>query len=339
MRGKISFLIGFLLLVKGVIFSATVELKNIISIEGYQSNPLLGYGIVVGLKGTGDSDNGSHSRQILAMIAKNFGFRVDPQRLKAKNSAVVLVTANLTPFSQAGSMLDVKVSSVYDAKSLEGGELIVTPLLGGDNEIYAIAHGKILVDKNSKGINGIIPQGARVEKNFSQKILNEEREVSLVVDENIGVSSVFKVVSEVEKNFKDYFVSFSGNTIKLKIPEGVNELEVLSKLFSLRVEINDEPSVIIDSLTGIVIAGGNVVISEAAISYKNMQVNIGTQTQPASFFSSRKEEKNIGYIKSSTTVSELVESLNQLGISGKDIAKIIELLYKNGNLKARLIIQ
>ncbi len=339
MKKKYKVFLILILFFKSFAYSASVELKNIASIEGFLSNPLLGYGIVVGLKGTGDSDNGSHSKQILAMIAKNFGFKVDPQKLKPRNTAVVLVTANLTPFSQIGSKLDVKVSSVYDAKSLEGGELIVTPLLGGDNEIYAVASGKLIVEKTAKGVNGYILQGARVEKNLPPNLLDKERGLNLIIDENIGVSSVFKVVSEIQKNFKEYFISFEGNKVRFKIPDNENELEVLSKIFSLKVDVEDEPSVIIDSLTGVLVAGGNVIITEAAISYKNMQISVGTQSLTPSFLSKPGEEKNVQHIKSSATVSELVESLNQLGVSGRDIAKILELLYKNGNLKAKLIIQ
>ncbi|MEJ5283909.1 MAG: flagellar basal body P-ring protein FlgI [Brevinematia bacterium] len=326
-----------LMLIINSIFAVSVELKNIVTIEGYNDNPLLGYGIVVGLKGTGDSDNGSHAKQILALIAKNFGFKVDPKKLRARNSAIVIVTGNLSPFSQAGSKIDVKVSSVYDAKSLEGGELIVTPLLGGDNQIYAIASGKIEANKNTKGIAGIIPQGGVIQKNISRDLLNDKKELTLIVNDNIGISSVIKIVSEIQKKFPENFKSFSGNSIVIKFNEDEDVLETLYKIFSTKIEIQDEPSVIIDSSTGILVAGGNVVISEAAISYKNIQLNIGNQN--LSPFSSGREEKNVQYIRNSTTVSELVDSLNQLGISGRDVAKILELLYKNGNLKARLIVQ
>ncbi|MCX7821089.1 MAG: flagellar basal body P-ring protein FlgI [Brevinematales bacterium] len=319
------------------IFSATVELKNIVTIEGYNDNPLLGYGIVVGLKGTGDSDNGSHAKQILGLIAKNFGFKVDTKKLRARNSAIVIVTANLNPFSQSGSKVDVKVSSVYDAKSLEGGELIVTPLLGGDNEIYAIASGKVQTDKNTKGISGIIPQGAIIQKSVSKDFLNDKKELTLIINDNVGISSVIKIVSEIQKKFPENFKSFSGNSMVIKFNDDEDVLDTISKIFATKIELQEEPSVIIDALSGIVVAGGNVVISEAAISYKNIQLNIGNQ--PSSIFSVGKEEKNLQYIRNSTTVSELVDSLNQLGISGRDIAKIIELLYKNGNLKAKLIIQ
>jgi len=323
------------------VYSVPVELKNVLTIEGFQENPLLGYGIVVGLKGTGDSDNGSHARQILSLVAKNFGFRISPEKLKAKNSAVVLVTATLTPFSRAGSKIDVRVSSIYDAKSLEGGELIITPLLGGDNEIYAIAKGNLLIDKNTKGVSGIIPQGAIVQKEIDQKVVNEKGEVVFLVSENVGLSSCLKIVQEIKKNFGDYFLSAEGNKIVLKVTEGSDILDFISKILALKVDIEDEPSVIIDVASGAIVSGGNVVISEAAVSYKNIQLNIGSSTQ--SFFSSglagKSEQKAFSYIRNTATVSELVDSLNQLGLSGRDIAKILELLYKNGNLKARLIIQ
>ncbi len=327
-------IIFFLMICVNFLFSAPIEMKSIITIEGYNDNPIIGYGIVVGLKGSGDSDNGSHAKQILSLIAKNFGFKVDPSKLRARNSAVVLVTANLTPFSQTGSRIDVRVSSVYDAKSLEGGELIVTPLLGGDNEIYAIASGKLQTDKNTKGISGIIPQGAIVQKNVSLELVNKN-EINLIISENLGVSSIFKVVSEIQKRFPDNFGSFNGNKITIKVNDE-DVLDLIGRIFSTKVDIEDEPSVIIDSVTGMVVAGGNVTISEAAISYKNIQLNIGNSAFSA--FSQR-DEKSFKYIRTTTTVSELVDSLNQLGISGKDIAKILELLYKNGNLKARLIIQ
>jgi len=337
MKKKI-FLIVLFFLFRSTVFPAVMDLKNILTIEGLQENPLLGYGIVVGLKGTGDSDNSYQTKEIISRIINNFGFQVEAEKIKPKNSAVVLVSALLKPFSQPGTHIDVKVSSIFDAKSLEGGELIITPLIAGDNEIYAIAQGSVVVDRMQKGVIGYIPQGAIIQRKIENNIVDSNNNIVFIVQETLGYNAISKVVESIREKYPDSIYQVDRNRLVIKVPEGIEAYKYIDSIYSLKVDIEEEPRVLIDSKSGIVISGGNIRISEAAISYGNMELRIGEQRTTQAFRQESKGE-NVKLLKSSTSVEELVQSLNQIGFTGSDIVKILQLLYKNGNLKARLIVQ
>jgi flagellar P-ring protein precursor FlgI len=309
--------------------ASTVSLRNILRIEGFQENPLLGYGVVVGLKGTGDSDSGTQTREIISRIANNFGFKIDSDKIKPKNSAVVLVSATITPFSQQGTRIDVKVSSIYDAKSLEGGELVITPLMGGDNAIYAVAEGSVMIDRFSRGIIGFIPQGAIMQKRIDDIILDTNSNITFIVQESLGYDAFTKSADAIRQKFPDSVRDITFNRIKVALPQDREINSFIDDIFKLSADIEEEPSVLVDAKSGILISGGNVIISDSAISYGGMDLNIGQQ----------KNQGGVKLLKGSATVQDLVESLNQTGFTGSDIIKILQLLYKNGNLKARLIVQ
>lgn len=313
--------------------ASTVNLRNILRIEGFQENPLLGYGVVVGLKGTGDSDSGTQTKDIISRIANNFGFKINPDRIKPRNSAVVLVSATISPFSQRGTRLDVKVSSIYDAKSLDGGELIITPLMGGDNEIYAVAEGSVMTDRFSRGVMGFVPQGAIMQKGLDNIILDSNNIITFVVQESLGYNAVNKSADAIKQKYPDALKEVSFNRIKLKLPQDSDIGTFIENIFKLTADIEDEPSVLVDSKSGILISGGNVIVSDSAVSYGGMKLEIG---QPQS---GQKTGGSVKLLKGTATVQDLVDSLNQTGFTGGDIVKILQLLYKNGNLKARLILQ
>ncbi len=313
--------------------ASVVNLRNILRIEGFQENPVLGYGVVVGLKGTGDSDSGVQTKEIISRIANNFGFKINSDRIKPKNSAVVLISAVITPFSQPGSRIDVKVSSIYDAKSLEGGELILTPLLAGDNDIYAVAEGSIMTERSSRGIMGVVLQGAIIQKSVENNIVDSNNNMTFIVQDSLGFSAVNKTADSINQKYPGAIQGVVQNMIKVKVPQDMQAYKFVDEIFKLSVDIEDEPSVLVDSKSGILISGGNVVISDAAVSYGGMKLEIGGGA------SSRNNEGNVKLLKGTATVQDLVDSLNQTGFSGNDIVKILQLLYKNGNLKARLIVQ
>ena len=315
-------------------FSAMVELKNIVSVEGLQDNPLLGYGIVVGLKGTGDSENGSQTREILSRIANNFGIKISADRLKPKNSTIVLVSGTISPFARPGARMDVKVSSVFDARSLEGGELVLTPLIAGDNEIYAVASGGLMSDRSSKGVMGFIPQGAIIQRPVESQVINSNNEIALNVQETLGLPAIQKVADAMRQKYPETVKSVQNGRIVLAMPENTELYQFLSELYKIKADVEEEPSVLIDSRTGILISGGNVQISETAVTYNGTKVTIGgTSAEPG------KNEGNMKLLKPSATVQDLVDAFNQIGASGSDIARILQLLYRNGNLKGKLIVQ
>ncbi|MFN4215923.1 MAG: flagellar basal body P-ring protein FlgI [Brevinematales bacterium] len=317
------------------LWAEPIEMKYIVSVEGLSFNPLIGYGIVVGLKGTGDSEGGSQTKEFLARIAHHFGIQANLEKFKPKNAAVVMVVADVPPFAQAGNRLDVRVASVFDAKSLEGGELVVTPLVGGDNEIYAIASGRLNVDTSSKSVSGIIPQGAILQKPIPQTWLQENNTVVLHLDPNYSFDAFLAIERVLQTTFAGVEYTIEDYTIRLKIPEDQQPAQWLGKLLSVRIDVPQVPSITIDSKTGMVVAGGNIVVTEAAIVYQGSQITIGGSS--SSWGLSSSSQKQIAKIlPSSTTVQELVNGLNQLGMSSQDIVKILQLLHKNGNIKAKL---
>ena len=335
MRGLL--IAGLIVYITGGLFAESVPLKNIISIEGMQINPVLGYGIVVGLKGTGDSTTGSQTKEVLSIIANNFGFFVDPALLKPKNSAIVLVSAQLPPFSPVGSQIDVSVASVFDAKSLEGGELIITPLLGGDNQIYAIAQGRLMVENGSKSVTGVVPLGGIVQEEIFHQITDTNGQITIYVNEKLGMGAVSKAKESIQKKFPDAVTKVQNYKIKMKIPSGMEVYDFIFELNKLSVDIDQEPRVLIDAKQGVIVSGGNVVITEAAVSFKGTKVQIGGSSWGGS--SGGQNALAVQVMKTSTTVSELADGLNKLGASTDEIITILQLLYKNGNLKGKLEIQ
>ncbi|OHD57389.1 MAG: hypothetical protein A2Y33_07860 [Spirochaetes bacterium GWF1_51_8] len=337
---KKSILLFTMFMITGSIWAESVQLKNIISIEGLQMNPVLGYGIVVGLKGTGDSMTGSQTKEVLSTIANNFGFVVDPALLKPKNSAIVLVTAQIPPFAPVGSQIDINVASVFDAKSLEGGELIVTPLLGGDNMIYAIAQGRLITDKETKSVSGTVIMGGIVQQEIHHQILDTNGQITIYINEKLGLGVVSKVKEAVFKKFPDSIVKVQNFKLKLNIPNGLEVNDFIFEINKLSVDIEQEPRVLIDSKNGVIVSGGNVIITEAAISFKGTKVQIGGAS-PAwgGAGAGGAASETVKVMQTSTTVAQLADGLNKLGASTEEIITILQLLYKNGNLKAQLVVQ
>ena len=316
-----------------IIFAQNTPLKSILEIEGFQENPLLGYGIVVGLNGSGDSVRHSQTKEILARIADKFGFYLDESNMKPKNSAIVLVSALIPPMAAVGSRLDVRVSSVFDAKNLAGGELIITPLIGGDGKVYAIAQGRLDTPEHFKGVSASIPRGAILQKEVGHKITNTGV-INLIPKTSLELSDIAKIRKAIENRFPGSIQSDSFNRLSVKIPKNTDLYDFLAKLLNINVNIDTPASVTIDSRTGMVVAGGNIIISEAAISFKGTRMSINNAWDTEST-----ENKSVHKLNASTTVSDLVEGLNSLGTTPSDIAKILEMLHRNGNLKARLIIR
>ncbi len=327
-------LIAFLMiLVSSLGYSLTVPLRNIINIKGMQDNPVIGYGVVVGLKGTGDSIKNSQTKDILSKIALKFGYYLDYDKMQTKNSAIVMVTASIPPLTATGNRIDVQVSSIFDARSLSGGELVITPLMGGDGILYAVAQGTLDTGTDTKAVTGRISMGAIIQKDIPHEDLNGQSTITVLVHNNLGIESVQKVAEIIEQSYPKSIKNKWQNQLEITIPSGKDAYGFISELMDLSVDLIQEPKVLIDSRNGMVVSGGNVIISESAVSYKGTTVEItgnsGWSTGPGA----KKEVYQMGNV---TTVNDLVEGLNSLGANTKDIINILQMLYQNGNLKASL---
>ena len=343
------------------------RIKDIVDIKGLRGNPFSGVGLVVCLAETGDSS--LLSRQMLTNILRDSGLVLNPSDISSKNIAVVMVTAELGPFSREGSRIDVDVSAIGDAKSLQGGTLLPTPLKGLDGQIYAIADGgvsiggwtvsgeKASVTKNHQTV-GRIPNGAVVEREeiaqYVENILGQ-RYVTLSL-RNEDFSTAGRIRKVINQEYPESTLVADAGTIEVKVPEGVDDDKIsgfISDIIELEVTVDVPAVVVINERTGTIVVGENVGISAVAISQGSLVVKI-TETervsQPIAPFSDsgtteRIQDTSIGIeepeahlitVPRSVTVSELAKSLNGIGATPSDIIAIFNALKQAGALQARL---
>ncbi len=343
------------------------RIKDIVDIQGLRSNPLRGIGLAVGLAGTGDTS--LLSKQILTNILRESGLVLNPMDLSGNNIAVVMVTADLGPFDREGSNIDVSVSAIGDAKSLQGGTLLATPLQGLDGQVYAIANGavsiggwtvsdeKSSITKNHQTV-GRIPNGATVEQQelseFYEKVKGD-RIVTLNL-RNADFSTAEEIRRVINVDFPESTKVADAGTIQVKVPSGIENDKIagfISDITQLQVKVDSPAVVVINERTGTIVVGENVSISAVAISQGSLVVKISETeqvSQPiAPFSNSGRTEKysqtNIDVneaesylipVPRSVTVSELAKSLNSIGATPSDIIAIFNALKKAGALQAKL---
>jgi len=345
------------------------RIKDIVDIQGLRGNPLRGIGLVVGLANSGDTS--LLSRQMLTNILRDSGLVLNPSDLSGGNIAVVMVTAELGPFAREGSRFDVDVSAVGEAKSLQGGKLLPTPLKGLDDQVYAVAEGgvsiggwtasgdKASVTKNHQTV-GRIPNGAIVEKEEIAKFVENiagDRVVTLNL-RNSDFSTAEQISKVINQDFPDSTVVADAGTIKVKVPGEISGEKIagfIADITKLEVKVDVPAVVVINERTGTIVVGENVGISAVAISQGSLVVKI-TETervsQPIAPFSNsgtteRIPETTIGIeeqqaylipVSRSVTVSELAKSLNGIGATPSDMIAIFNALKQAGALQARLVI-
>ncbi len=345
------------------------RIKDIVDIQGLRGNPLSGVGLVIGLAGSGDSS--LLSRQMLTNLLRDSGLVLNPSDLTGGNVAVVWVTAELGPFAREGSRIDADVSAIGDAKSLQGGKLLPTPLKGLDGQVYAVADGGISIGgwtatgdqasitKNHQTV-GRIPDGATVEKEeiaaFVEHI-GAERVITLNL-RNGDFSTARQVSEAVNKTYPDSAVVVDAATIRVKIPEQIAQEGIagfIDEITQPEVTVDVPAVVVINERTGTIVVGEKVGISAVAISQGSLVVKIeetALVSQPAAPFSDsgttekipdtivgvEESEAYLIPMSRSVTVSELAKSLNAIGATPTDLIAIFNALKKAGALQARLVI-
>lgn len=342
------------------------RLKDIVDIEGVRDNMLVGYGLVVGLNGTGDSlTNAPFTGKSLVGMLERLGVNTRGDNMKTKNVAAVMVTATLPPFAAQGSKIDINVSTLGDAKSLQGGMLLVTPLLGADGEVYAVAQGAVSVGGFSaegagqsvtKGVPtaGRIASGAIVEREIDFRLgALDQLKLSL---KNPDFTTAQRVADAINANAKDTTAAaLDSKTIRLSLPVGArnNIVGYLTQIEQLEVTPDQVAKVVIDDQSGIIVMGENVRINTVAIAQGNLTIRI-TETpqvsQPAPFSQGGTTttvprttidindggEKRLGVLQSGVSLQELVQSLNALGVGPRDMITILQSIKAAGALQADL---
>ena len=310
---------------------ASNRLKDIVSIKGVRDNPLIGYGLVIGLNGTGDG-GGEVTNSSLRKMFQTLGLD-NPTEVSSKNVAAVIVTAKLPPFGRIGQKLDVTISSVGDSSSLAGGTLLVTPLKGGDGKVYAVANGALSIGGLKQGAkfatSGAIPGGATIEQEIALSFDNKKSiRLSLNRPDFTTAARVVKVINE---NLGGKFANATDSTtIDLIIPSNYqrNIVNLIAIVENYRVNQDSKARIVINEKTGTIVAGGDVTLNRVAISHGDLTIQVGGEGDK------KAKEGALFMIEQKTTLKDLVNALNAIGTSPDDLISIFQTLKTNGALIA-----
>jgi flagellar P-ring protein precursor FlgI len=341
--------------------SAQSRIKDIASVEGVRTNQLVGYGLVVGLNGTGDSlRNCPFTRQSLEGMTERLGVNIRGTNANSKNLAAIMVTAELPPFATPGARIDVSVSSLCDAKSLLGGTLLVTSLQGADGEVYAVAQGSVQTGAVSGGggsgssvtrgvpTAGRIASGATVERETGFN-LDSLQEVRLTL-RNPDFTTAQRVAAAINATYPSTALAENGSVIALRAPAQLGMAGFISRVENMPVAVDTAARVIIDEVNGVIVMGENVRISTVAIAQGNLTISVQESplvSQPAPFGQGQtvvvpqtdvtvEEElgREIRLVDGATSLSTLVSGLNALGVSPRDMISILQAIKAAGALQA-----
>jgi flagellar P-ring protein precursor FlgI len=360
-------LLAVLGLPAGPLTGAESRLKDLASLEGLSTEPLLGYGLVVGLNGTGDGQSAEFTVNGLAAMLERLGVTVDPATLKLKNVAAVLVTGQLDPLAAVSSRVDVTVSSMGDASSLEGGNLIMTPLKAADGQVYVLAQGSVSIGgfnvksggNNSSRKNhatvGMIPGGGKVTTRLGSPLFESGNLAWLLHNPDFGTAA--RVEEVINRSFGPLTASAKdAQRIEVTLPQAFrgDPVAFIARLGELRATADAPARVVINERTGTIIVGQGVVLREAAVAHGNLKVVIQTRyqvSQPSSFNESgqtvvtpdvdthvQDHEAQVLRVPESSTVADVVAVLNTIGASPRDIIAILQALKQAGALQAELLI-
>jgi flagellar P-ring protein precursor FlgI len=338
------------------------RIKDISSIEGIRDNQLVGYGIVVGLQGTGDSQQTTFPTQTLAAALLRMGVSVPASSIRVQNLAAVFVSATLPPFARSGTKLDITVSSAGDARSLEGGLLLMTPLYGADGNIYAQAQGALVVGGYSVAANGNVKQynhpntarvpfGAIVERGVPLE-LEGKNQFSLLLND-ADFRSAEAVSQAINKTLGHQAAHVQDSRrIDLSVAKGDDVPAFLAEVESIEVPVFPRAKVIVNERTGTVVIGGTVVLQPVSILHGGLVVDVVSEfqvSQPNAFSSTGTtqvvqqtridaQDKPVNRIemKEGATVDDLVRSLQTIGASARDVISILQAMKSAGALEAEI---
>lgn len=348
--------------------ASPVRLKDLVEFDGVRGNDLIGYGLVVGLNGTGDGlRNSPFTEEIMSNILERLGVNVTGEQFRPENVAAVFVTASLPPFARAGSQIDVTVSAIGDSKSLLGGTLVMTPLNAADGLVYAVAQGTILAGgavaegeaaSVTEGVptSGVIPSGARVEAEVDFELSSLDTLRLALRDPD------FTTAARIETALNRAF----GRNVALMLDAGTVEMDIrstgalsaahaLGQIENILVEPERRARVVVDQRSGTIVMGADVKLSQVAVSQGNLTLRVEEApavVQPNPFADGEtvvvprtgvalEEEDGIALaeVPESTTLSQVVAGLNALGVTPRDMIDILKSLKAAGALHAEFIVR
>ena len=351
-------------------YSGGSRIKDLIDVEGARDNQLNGYGLVVGLAGTGDSKIDS-TLQTIANALKNYGVNVPMDDIKSGNVAAVMVTAEIPPFVKPGTRIDVTISSIGDSKTLQGGVLLQVPLQGADKTVYAVAQGAIAVGGFLGGQGG--PGGATVQKNHptvatipNGAIVEREIPTQIVSNGSMNLmlrdadfTSAARMAEAINRVFPNTAVARDSKTINVLLPQEYSnyEVNVLATIGSIEVEPDTAARVVINERTGVIVATSNVRVSKVAVSHGSLTISVAsnlTASQPnGSFFGNsagttevlnstttdvNEQKGSFKLVEEAPTIEKVATALNALGVSTRDMMSIFQTMKRAGALQAELVL-
>jgi len=350
----------------GSVNAATVRLKDVVAFDGVRGNDLVGYGLVVGLNGSGDSlRNAPYTEDMMVTLLERLGVNVSSDQFRPKNVAAVMVTAVLPPFARAGGQIDVTVSAIGDAQSLMGGTLVMTPLSAADGDVYAVAQGSVIAGgvaaraENASVVQGVptagsIPSGARIERevNFDFSTLRNIRlalkqpdfTTAARIERAVNASGVGRIAAMVD-----------AGTVALDLAgRDVNPARLLSQIENILIETDGRARVVVDHRSGTIVMGEDVRVSRVAVSQGNLTLRVQETpvvSQPNPFADGETvtitqsaaqitEEAGVGFaeVQGGSSLSDVVAGLNALGVSPRDLIDILKAINAAGALHAELVV-
>jgi flagellar P-ring protein precursor FlgI len=364
----LAFAFGILLTLLPVsLFAGGVRLRDLVMISGARDNQLVGYGLVVGLAGDGDKDQ-VYTKQTVANLLLRYGINIPATTLSEKNVAVVMVTADIPPFLKNGARIDVTVASMGDAKSLTGGVLLQTPLLGADGKVYAVAQGPLVLGGFAAGDGGAggatvtknhpttaqIVNGALVEREIPTQFVRDNSVELLLRDPSFGSASV--MAAAINQVFTNSAHAVDSSTVQVQMPEGTEgaPVEFIARLNAIEVTPDTPARIIINERTGTIVATAAIHISSCAVASGNITINVASSqdvSQPNAFSNGTTQttkqtstavtETKSGLIalQELPTVEKVASALNALGATPRDMMSIFQAMKQAGALQAELIVR
>ena len=359
-------LLGALIILFGPLVqpAAAIRLKDIATFKGVRPNQLIGNGLVVGLNGTGDGTNVDFNTQELVNMLAQMGINPARDKIKVKNIAAVAVTALLPPFARVGSKIDILVSSLGDAKSLQGGTLLLTPLKGVDGQVYALGQGPVSVGgfvasgdagggvTKNHPTAGRIAGGATVEREIPLNFLEKDNFTISLHDADFTTSQ--RAVAAINRALRgNYALSEDGGTISVKLPPSYKNqiVPLLASLENLEITPDSVAKVVLDERNGTVVMGANVRLSTVAIAHGNLMVRIKekprisqplpfsqgqTVVVPDSTVMTQEGENRLMVLPEGVSIGQVVQALNAIGVTPRDLIAILQAIKAAGALQAEL---
>ena len=314
----------------------TVRIKDIATLRGVRGNQILGLGLVTGLNGKGDSSTSPLLRNSLSALVASFGVTLAPQDVRSKNAAVVMVNGELPPFSRAGDRIDVTVSSIGDARDLDGGILLQANLQAANGQTYAVAQGRVMttVDPNGAKTVGTITEGAIVERDVVSQFVDSNNVISIVL-RNPDFVTAAAVQKAVEAAFSGITVtSRDASLIEVQIPAAnrTNPVGFLAQLEALTVTPDADGRVVINATNGVIVLGERVRIGKVAVSYRSARVAVGAAP------TSGAATPDVFVIGETTTVDDFVSALKAVGLKADVIIGVLQAVERAGALFGTLIV-